>query len=87
MKREETDFTLKKLISSFAEKNTDHETVEIKNDTDLLTDLLFDSMMLIQLVIKIEQTFGIEFDDSMLDFQTLTKYNELLDYIVQIPDK
>ncbi len=54
---------------------------DIQDDTDLISDLGFDSVKLIQLVVDIENKFGFEFQDEDLSFEILSKYSDLQEYI------
>jgi len=54
---------------------------EIKNDLKLKFDLGFDSLTLVNLIIDIEDTFGIVFDDSLLDPSTINSIGELISLV------
>ena len=51
---------------------------------DKLNDLGFDSISFIKLVIEMENRFGIEFDDKMLDY---TRYNTVAELIELVENK
>lgn len=55
-------------------------TVEISDDTKL-ADLDIDSLSFIQIVVGIEKEFGIQFDDTMLDIESLPDFSQLEKYI------
>lgn len=55
-------------------------TVEISDDTKL-TDLDINSLSFIQIVVGIEKEFGIHFDDTMLDIESLPDFSQLEKYI------
>lgn len=56
---------------------------DINEQTDLVDDLEFDSISFVKLVVDIENLFGIEFDDDMLDYEILTSYGKLWEYVRQ----
>lgn len=55
----------------------------IMENTDLITDLGFDSFHMVQLIIDIESEFGFEFDYSELNLNKIRKYNVIKNYIMQ----
>ncbi|MGG0214119.1 phosphopantetheine-binding protein [Bacillus mycoides] len=71
------------------------ETVENirKNLLEILSDYLnengeyivefIDSLEFIQVVLSIENEFGVEFDDDMLTLESLTDVNQLASYIAE----
>jgi acyl carrier protein len=67
-----------KLITLILSK---HEGVEQINAQSNLLDLGFDSLKFIELVLKIEFEFGIEFDDEDLNYRKFTQVSEVADYI------
>ena len=50
---------------------------QIKDDTDLVRDLGFDSINMIQLIVEFEKNFDIEIDDEYLTFEFLSSYQKL----------
>ncbi len=68
------------LVSAKRQELT-HE--DINEQTDLVDDLEFDSISFVKLVVDIENLFGIEFDDDMLDYEILTSYGKLWEYVRQ----
>lgn len=78
----DVELMLKKLILS-GSKRRDLTNDYIHDTIDLLTDLDFDSISIIQLIVNIEKTFHIEIEDSMLDFETLTTFGNLKQYIAE----
>lgn len=57
-----------------------YEDVNIEENTDLLTDLGFDSISLMQLIVELESHFSIEFDYS-LQFEDINTVKKLANYI------
>ena len=57
-----------------------YENIPIENDTDIINDLGFDSISIIQLILEIESEFNIKFDDS-LKYEDIATLNDLEDYI------
>lgn len=53
----------------------------LNDETNLLTDLGFDSIMLVQLVAEIEDVYGITFSNEDMDVEKLYKCSELVDII------
>jgi acyl carrier protein len=54
---------------------------DIKEDTDLINDLGFDSIRILRLFIEIRDMFGIEIEDQYLSMEILGKYQNLRDAI------
>lgn len=52
---------------------------EIAEDADLVYDLGYDSLSLVNLIVDIEETFNIEIDDD--DLENIYKYGKLVSYI------
>lgn len=57
-----------------------YENVPIKNDTDIINDLKFDSISIIQLILEIESEFDIQFDDN-LKYEDIATLKDLENYI------
>lgn len=70
---------LKSIVLSFCLENTDN--VELNDYTDLIVDLGFDSITLVQLVVYVEDEFGIEFDDEMLGLEGIVHFDNLAEYV------
>ena len=60
---------------------------EITDDTRLIDDLMFDSVAIIRLIVDIENTFEIEFDDTDLLSDRINKVGDLLKLIEEMRDK
>ncbi len=63
------------------------EINELNDDTDLLSDCDYDSLSLIQLLVKIEDEFGIKVPDEQLDIQYLRKYIWWKDLVLRSENK
>lgn len=55
---------------------------EFQDNTDLINDLGYDSVAIIQLVVNIEIEFGFEFGDTDIVADNLVKYGNLKEYIL-----
>lgn len=66
---------LKETIFSIAE--VDFESINIDETTDLVTDLNFDSLKLVNLIIELESQFNIMIEDDDLDINKISS----VDYI------
>lgn len=54
------------------------------NDTlDLLEDLLLDSIDFLELIVEIEEEFGIEFDAGDIDINSFAKYGTLKELVLE----
>ena len=66
---------LKAIISEVATHAVDD--VKIIDETVLTSDLGFDSVQIISLIVELESQFNIEIDDDDLDIEKLTVYSSL----------
>ena len=53
----------------------------LNSETDLVSDLMFDSISIISLVVELEKEFNFEFEDDYLLLEYLRRYSWLVDYI------
>lgn len=53
-----------------------------KPDCDLMDDLGFDSLLMVELIDEIEKKFDIEFQMTDLNIDILRKYDNLYNYII-----
>lgn len=60
------------------------ERVTLDEELRLVEDLQFDSIQIMGLLIAIEDTFGIQFDNSKLLFDNFDRIGDLLDIIDQL---
>lgn len=67
-------------IISILSEVTGAEPISITGDK-MLEDLEIDSILFIQLVIKCETNFNIQFDDDMLLISNFSKIDEFIEYI------
>lgn len=71
---------LKDLIINRADFKVIYD--DIKEETDIIDDLGFDSIKLMRLVVEIENEFKFKFKDMDLRFEIIGKFNKLCRYIV-----
>ena len=67
---------VKEIIAEFSPLS-----LEEINNSDSLSDIGIDSLSIVEIVIKLEDTFEIEFDDSKLNFNRLTTVQEIIKFI------
>ena len=72
---------LNKLIMQEARGIED--TYNIKDNTDLVDDLGYDSVAIIKLIVNIEDGFGFEFGDADMVANSLMKYTNLKEYVLK----
>lgn len=70
---------LKALIVDITTKKVDNNLID--KNTDLINDLGFDSIEIIELIVEIENEFKIEIADDDINMNILTTYSELLSMI------
>lgn len=75
------DEKLKKIITDSASQEIGIST--INENTILTSDLGFDSVQIIGMIIELESQFQIEIDDEDLDIETITVYKSLYDMVNQ----
>lgn len=71
--------TLKRCILEIAQD----DSYNIDETTNLTTDLNFNSIDFVKLIVKLEFVFDIEFDDEYLDFQKFNTYSWLYNYLLE----
>lgn len=71
---------LKDLVLASA-KRQELTRDDLTEQTDLVDDLAFNSIDLVKLVVDIENVFDIEFDDELMDYEILTSYGNLREYV------
>lgn len=55
--------------------------IVINDDTDLINELVVDSVLLMRLIAEIEESFDIEFDYDF-DFENISSFGKLKQYII-----
>lgn len=66
---------LKEIIAEMATRGVD--IAKINDQTVLTSDLGFDSVQIVQLIVELESQFEFEFEDEDLDIAKLTVYRNL----------
>lgn len=77
----------KKKLYAIIEKLMKNVDVVLSEDMNLIDDLNFDSIQLINLIIEIEEQFGVEFNDSDLLFDHFNRISDLCSLINQLLNK
>lgn len=72
---------LKEQIMSVSVKKVAKD--EIDCNTNLIDDLGFDSVLIVQLMLELENTFNIFFEDEDIEDDTLTNYGKLRNLILK----
>lgn len=75
------------VVISVCRLEVDKQTIKKTlsyDDCDLKENLGFDSLLMVELVVEIEQTFNIEFDMNSLDINRLRYWGKLKDNIDEI---
>ena len=70
---------LKNIIAKVATQDVD--AGNITEETILTSDLGYDSVQIIELIVELENEFNIEIDDDDLEIENLTIYNKLHEMI------
>lgn len=75
---------LVKLVNSFLESND--KGIKIKDNVEdiKMTDLNFNSIEFIELIVELEEEFNCEFDDSLLSNNSFLSLNSLIEYLSKI---
>ncbi len=82
MKGMDTRKRMAMQISSIAGINL--EQIDTSKEFNLITDLEFDSIKLIELIIILENEFGIEITDEYLDLNIISDFQKLADLIEKL---
>jgi len=84
--KKDVDSVLKQIIKETASLGLNIEIAieDINDDTDLIGDLGFHSLISIRFIVEIEKDLGIEIDEDAFDKDILMKYSRLKDYIENI---
>jgi acyl carrier protein len=81
LNKEEVTSKVKEIISGVLEQGENVEN--INDDTNLLTDYGFDSIMLVELISEIEDSFDIMFSDEDMDIEKLYSFGGLIKCIIK----
>lgn len=74
--------TLEKLIEKIEQILSEHGIyVKIKQDSKLIPEYPIDSIIAIEILINVEETFGIDIDDDELSLELLDTPTVLSEYI------
>lgn len=82
MKGMDTRKRMAMQISSIAGINL--EQIDTSKEFNIITDLEFDSIKLIELIIILENEFGIEITDEYLDLNIISDFQKLADLIEKL---
>lgn len=75
---------IKQILNMLIVKNSLEEMSDTSFEgKSIIEDLGFDSVSLIQLVTEIEETFGVDMDESGSLLELLDSYDELVDYLTE----
>ncbi len=58
-------------------------TAQIQADSKLVDDFMFDSIMMIELIVELENEFGIEIDEDDLIFEEFNQFDALTEVIAK----
>lgn len=73
--------SLKDIVLEHSPRESD--TITINSNTNLIDDLLLDSMQLILLITALEDSFSIEINDFELDINVISIYGSLENMILE----
>ncbi len=74
----------REILFDLINEQLEGERVTLDEELRLVEDLQFDSIQIMGLLIAIEDTFGIQFDNSKLLFDNFDRIGDLLDIIDQL---
>ncbi|NFF81598.1 acyl carrier protein [Clostridium botulinum] len=79
------DLVLKQIIVATTKEGLGIEIPieEISDDTDLIYDLGFHSIVSIRFIAAVEKILGVDIDDDNLDNELINKYSRLRDYVIE----
>ncbi len=80
MQKQEIESKVCEVVSRVAQFNNDNIVV----DSDLRDNYGVDSIVLVELLVEIEDIFGITFDSSSLTYETFSTVNSITDYVDNI---
>ncbi len=77
MQKNEIEQKVSEVVSRLAQFNNDN----IEVDSDLRDNYGVDSIVLVELLVEIEDVFGITFDSSFLTYEAFSTVRSISDYI------
>ncbi len=80
MQKQEIESKVCEVVSRVAQFNNDN----VVADSDLRDNYGVDSIVLVELLVEIEDIFGITFDSSSLTYETFSTVNSITDYVDNI---
>lgn len=72
---------LKNIIKEMCSNSDNHSSSKIKNSTDLIMDLGFDSLEFVTLILKIEEEYNIKLPEEVYLFDNIHTVSNLMKYI------
>lgn len=79
MQKQEIESKVCEVVSRVGQYNTDN----IEVNSDLRDNYGIDSIVLVELLVELEDTFGITFDSSFLTYETFSTINAISDYVFE----
>ncbi|EGD47940.1 phosphopantetheine-binding protein [Ruminiclostridium papyrosolvens DSM 2782] len=80
MQKQEIESKVCEVVSRVAQFNNEN----VVADSDLRDNYGVDSIVLVELLVEIEDIFGITFDSSSLTYETFSTVNSITDYVDNI---
>ncbi|HEX2927217.1 MAG TPA: acyl carrier protein [Ruminiclostridium sp.] len=77
MQKQEIENKVCEVVSKVAQFNND----DVKADNDLRENYGVDSIVLVELLVELEDIFGITFDSSSLTYDTFSTVNSITEYV------
>lgn len=77
----DTNNIKEKLIKTIKKTSQEELLFDIKDTTNIFTDLSFDSFKMITLLIEIESTFNVSIDEDDYDYEKISTIGELIKMI------
>lgn len=79
MQKQEIENKVCEVVSRLCQFNNDN----IQVDSDLRDNYGVDSIVLVELLVEIEDAFGITFDSSFLSYEAFSTVGSISDYVYQ----
>lgn len=91
MNKSEIECVVRNKITNILRENQNIFSVikpsDEKSNLDLIDDFRMDSILLIELVVELENEFGISFELEKLEIEQIRNYNRLIDYVSEKKNK